>query len=73
MTPDERDRLARVEVEIDHAKKQLADMNGKLDQLLRAAAMGQGAWWLLLKIGGAIVLLIGAAGWLTDRLKVFGS
>lgn len=71
MTPAERDRLARVEIEVALLSRALADMNGKLDQLVAAANMGKGAWWLLLRLGGVLVVLAGAAAWALDHLGWF--
>lgn len=66
MTTEE--RLAVVETEVRHLKEDLAEANRKLDQLVRAANMGQGAWWASVKIGGLVVMTMGAIGWVIDHL-----
>lgn len=48
------------------------DIDTKLDRLLEAAAMGKGAWWAILKLGGAVVTIAGAAVWIFDHLKLRG-
>ena len=68
MTRDERERLARLEAHHEHLAQQVEVMDAKLDRLLRAAAMGQGAWWAMLKIGGVLTLAFGALAWAADRL-----
>lgn len=50
-------------------EKWVHDIDGKLDRLLEAAAMGRGAWWAIIKIGGIAVAVTAAAGWIFDHLK----
>lgn len=61
MSPEERDRLAKVEAEVELLKEQLGQANEKLDRLLTLAAMGQGAWLVILRLG-AIVTALAATG-----------
>jgi hypothetical protein len=68
VTPEERDRLARAEIEVRMLSRSLGEMNRKLDQLVAAANMGKGAWWLLLRLGGVLVVLAGVTGWVLDHL-----
>lgn len=67
MTPEERDRLAKVETKVEGLDDWLRSIDAKLEELRVAAHMGQGAWLLLLKLGGMIVVIGGAATWLFDR------
>lgn len=64
-----------LESRIENAEKQLFDrmssLESKLQQLLDAANMGRGAWWLFLKIGGIIVIIGSGLVWLTDKLDKF--
>lgn len=57
MTPDERDRLTRLEVEVEQLTDRLKNMDGKLDQLVTAASMGKGAWWIIIKLGGVLAFI----------------
>jgi hypothetical protein len=67
MTPEERDRLARVEERTIGFDERLDRIEIKLDKLVAAAAMGKGAFWLLTKLGGLLVLTAGAFGWAADH------
>lgn len=69
MTPDERDRLAKVETKVEAIEKMLSEMDGKLDTVVTAASFNRGAFWAALKIGGAMVVVIAAIGWVWDRAK----
>lgn len=55
-----RAQMAAMEKTIDGQNDQLADVRGKLDQVLQALNMGKGAWWALVKICGVVVFLVGA-------------
>lgn len=68
MTPEERDRLARLETHYEHLTGKVDVIDEKVDQLLKAAAMGQGAWWALLKVGGVLSIVASAAVWVYNHL-----
>lgn len=68
MTPEERERLARLETNYQHISGKVDTMDGKLDQILTAAAMGKGAWWALLRFGGVLTLALGAGAWAYEHL-----
>lgn len=40
----------------------------KVQQLLDAANMGKGAWWLALKIGGLMTVIGAAAAWVVQKI-----
>ena len=72
--------IGRLEAEVanikeDHAsfkldmQVRLSKMEGQLQQILDAANMGKGAWWLLLKIGAALVTLITAGHWFWEKFS----
>lgn len=69
MTPDERDRLAKVETKVEAIERMLAEMDGKLDTVVSAATFSRGALWAALKIGGFALVVIAALGWAWDRFK----
>lgn len=76
MTPEERDRLTRLEGSVaqlakndEHLESRIERMDGKLDRLLTAAAMGKGAWWAILKVGGVLSLMVGIAVWVWEQLQ----
>lgn len=73
ITPEE--RIARLEERVSGQQEWLKSIDDKVDQLLAAANMGKGAWVLLLKLGGALVVLVGvvtaviqAIAWVFDRI-----
>jgi hypothetical protein len=68
MNPDERDRLARLEARFDSMEGWVQSMDGKLDKLLTAASMGQGAWKFMLWVGGILAGLAAASAWVWDHL-----
>lgn len=68
MTPEERDRLRAVEVKVDGYDDWLRSIDTKLDELRHAAAMGKGAWLLLLKLGGIMVAIAAVIAWSLDHL-----
>ncbi len=74
MSPDIYDRVASLEHRMAIADEQrrqlvatLARVEGKLDRLLTAAAMGRGAFWFATRLGGLAVVLLGAVGWAADH------
>ena len=68
MTPEE--RIAALEEWKRSTEAWLGGMDRKLDQLIAAANMGKGAWWIVIKIGGLVVLGLGALGWALDHLGI---
>lgn len=65
-TPEE--RIAALEARMNGTDAWLKDMDSKLDSLVAAANMGRGAWWIILRIGGVLVVLGGALAWLIDKV-----
>ena len=51
--------------------KRLSSIENKVDGVLALANQGQGALWLLLKIGSVIAALAAAAKFVLDLLKHF--
>jgi hypothetical protein len=63
------DAFERTRIERDQAiDRRLAAIDGKLDQLTTAFNMGRGGAIAGAKIGGMVLLAIGAIAWLADRL-----
>jgi hypothetical protein len=69
MTPEERDRLVKTEAQIVAFDERLDRIETKLDKLVLAAAMGKGAFWLLMKLGGMLVMVAGAVAWAADHFR----
>ena len=70
MTPDERDRILRLEIDNASNKQTLVAIEAKVDDLLKAAHMGAGAWWLLLRIGAVLTVILGGVAWLLEKLHI---
>jgi len=65
-TPEE--RIAALEARMNGTDAWLKDIDAKLDSLVAAANMGRGAWWIILRIGGVLVVVGGAIGWVIDKV-----
>jgi len=66
------DSFERMRIERDQGlDRQLASINGKLDRLTAAVNMGRGGAIAGAKIGGLLLLAIGAVAWLADRLPAW--
>jgi hypothetical protein len=66
------DAVERTGIERDQAlDRQLAAINAKLDRLTAAFNLGRGGALVLAKLGGALLLLVGAAAWLADRVPAW--
>jgi uncharacterized membrane protein len=61
------DDVQRLDREITEIKADMTEMRADIKQLLQIANIGQGVLWGLLKLGGLIVLIVGAAAWLWDK------
>ncbi len=62
MSPEERDRLAKLEQVVADMKDDLAEIKKSTARLESYAHMGQGALGVFLKLGGLVAVLV-AAGW----------
>lgn len=54
--------------DIEELKEQLGEANRKLDRLVQAANMAGGAWFASMKIGGLMVMALGAAAWVVEKV-----
>lgn len=73
MTPEERDRLVKVETKLESMDDWLRTIASDVGEIKKAAHMGSGAWWLLLRIGAVMVVIAGAFAWIFDRLPHKGA
>ena len=75
---DDRD-LGRLEGRFEQFEKNCADRDKRLDarlaklegsvqQILDAANMGRGAWWLVLRVGAVISAFVAAFWWIVDKV-----
>jgi hypothetical protein len=68
MTPDERDRLAKVEQILAGQKEALDSIRESVSRLEELANMGRGALSLFLKAGTVVAVVIAAAWAIADKL-----
>jgi hypothetical protein len=61
------DDVQRLDREITEIKADMTEMRADIKQLLQIANIGQGVMWGLLKLGGLVVIIVGAAAWLWDK------
>jgi|GEM_PF-637068 len=72
MSPEERDRLVKVEQIVAGQQESLRSIERKLDHLTSIADMGKGALWLSLKVGGILAVAVAALWALFDKLHKIG-
>lgn len=60
MNPEDDRRVTRLEEHDKAQDERFRVIEAKLDELLKLAAVGQGAFWAILKVGGLCVALLGA-------------
>ena len=65
-SPEE--RIAKLEAKLEGMEAWVKSIDEKMDKLLEAAAMGRGAWWAILKVGGIGVVLVSAAAWIWSNI-----
>ena len=62
------ERLARLEARTDEQERRLERIETKVDQLLEIAAVGNGAGWLLIKVGAVLAAVAAGVAWLVEKL-----
>lgn len=67
MSPEERDRLAKVEQILEGQKATLAEIKEVVDRLEALANMGKGALGLFLKAGAVLTVIVGALAWVYEK------
>jgi len=72
MSPDERDRLVKVEQIVSSQQQSLRSIEEKLDRLTSIADMGRGALWLSLKVGGLLTIAAAAIWALAEQFHKLG-
>jgi uncharacterized coiled-coil protein SlyX len=64
-------KLTEIGVEVTSLKTSSVAITAKLDRLVKAADMGEGAWWALVKIGAAALLVVSGAAWIVDHVRTW--
>ncbi len=65
----QQDKLTVIGVTVEQVKTSSASNTAKLDDLLKAAHMGRGAWWILVRVGGVLALIVTAAWAVFDKVR----
>jgi hypothetical protein len=60
--------IGALKADMANMKERLEGIDEKLGSLVAAANMGKGAWWLSVKIGGAIVTIMAGLAWLWQHV-----
>lgn len=63
--------IGALKAEVSNMKARLEDMDKKLDQLVEAANMGKGAWWVSVKVGGVLVTASAGIAWIWGHLQTY--
>lgn len=62
-------KLGALEARVTVLEQVIHDMSRDLKMLIAAANMGRGAWWVLIKFGALLMLLVPAFAWIYEKLK----
>lgn len=71
MSPDEQKRLATVEANQGHMEADVAEMKADIKTLIAALNMGQGAFYMVLKIGAVIAAVATVIAYVIDTAIKF--
>lgn len=70
MTPDDtRDRVIRLEAEVEHISVQLTEMSAKVSAMHDVLMQARGAKWVVV---GTAAIVGGITGWMISVLNFFG-
>lgn len=64
MSPEERDRLVKLETQQAQTREDIAEIKDDVKTLVRAFNMGQGGAVAMAKLGGLVLVLAGGLAWL---------
>lgn len=62
-------KVGAIDARLDGLEKWMESVDRNVNELRDAANMGKGAWWAALRIGAVLLLIIGAAAWVYDRVR----
>ncbi len=65
---DQAKDIGALQADMANIKATVSEMDRKLDELVSAANMGKGAWWVSVKVGGAIVTILAAFAWVWQHV-----
>ncbi|HEX9668791.1 MAG TPA: hypothetical protein VGC93_04840 [Thermoanaerobaculia bacterium] len=63
------ERLGALHARMDNVERRIEKIDANVERLAAAAQMGRGAWWAATKLGGLLLLAMGALGWLWAQVR----
>lgn len=63
------ERVGRLDARLDNVERRVEKIDANVEALVAAAHMGHGAWWAATRLGGLLLLVLGAAGWLWTHAR----
>lgn len=63
------ERVGRLDARMDNLERRVEKIDANVEALAAAAHMGRGVWWGATKLGGLVLLVLGAAGWLWTHAR----
>ena len=64
------ERVGALVARMDNVERRIEKNDTNVESLAAAANMGRGAWWGATKLGGMVLLVAAAAGWLWSHLRL---
>lgn len=62
------ERLVRTETELEFIKESLSRISADVAEIKKAAHMGRGAWAVILRLGGFILVVLALYNWFWDHV-----
>lgn len=66
---DHAHEIGALKAQMMDVRNSLQEMDGKLDKIIEAAAMGRGAWLVAVKAGGVIATIGAGAAWVWQHVQ----
>lgn len=63
------ERIGRLDARMDNVERRVEKIDTNVEALAAAAHMGRGAWWGATKLGGLMLLALGAFAWLWSNAR----
>lgn len=70
MTPDQQQRLAVAETQIDDIREDIGEMKAMLKDLVAAKNKGEGAIWLFFKAAALAAAIVAGVTWLANHVRL---
>ncbi len=63
------ERIGALVARMDNVERRIEKIDANVERLAMAAHMGRGAWWAATKLGGLMLIVVGAAHWLWGQMR----